>query len=333
MPTKCSGWIRVGSTASMGRVGKRCKDHKVRCGGCDRIAGYYPLKGCAFRVLLSLAGLLASIGVAFALRRSSADGSGSLLVFSIGAGLLAWIAVAVSISAVKTWRERAAVIGGIAGEIPGDGPATIVGHIEAQGRLLEAPLSGKPCVAFTYEVYTMRGGPKGRSKMVCLDGIGLTASQIATRSGSFRLLAVPELDCEPEQLDIDLAVARANDRIRKLPLTLPRQPGSSPTIEAQWNDADGEFLRESNHVGEEVDATEYRFEESRIEPGTRVCVVGQFSSAQRAMVAAPDDWSKITRVMKGDPDAIVRRLTGSVVRRAIVGLACAALAIAIVAIH
>jgi hypothetical protein len=298
-----------------------------------RVEGGDTMKGCAFRVLLSLAGLLASIGAAFALLRSSADGSGSLPVFSIGAGLFAWIAVMMSISAVKAWRERAAAVGGIAGEMPGDGPALIVGQIESLGRLLEAPLSGKPCVAFTYEVYSMRGGPKGRSKEVGLDGIGLTASQIATRSGVVRLLAVPELDCEPEDIDIGLAVARANDRIRRLPLTLPRQPGSTPTIEAQWNDDDGEFLRESNHADQEVDATEHRFVERRIEPGARVCVVGQYSSARRAMVAAPNDWSKVTRIMKGDPAAIARRLAVSAVRRAIVGLVCAALAIAIVAVH
>ena len=240
--------------------------------------------------------------------------------------------MAVSISAVKAWRERAAVIGGIAGEIPGDGPATIVGHIEAQGRLLEAPLSGKPCVAFTYEVYTMRGGPKGRSKMVCLDGIGLTASQIATRSGSFSLLAVPELDCEPEQIDIDLAVARANDRIRKLPLTLPRQPGSS---------------RPSKHSGTMTTASSFARATTSTRWSTPRSIDSRNAASKRGRASV---WSASSRGPKshgrrpgrlvedhahheGDPDAIARQLTGSVVRRAIVGLVCAALAIAIVAIH
>jgi len=51
------------------------------------------------------------------------------------------------------------------------------------------------------------------------------------------------------------------------------------------------------------------------------------------MVANPDDWAKVTRIMKGDPDAIARRLAGSVVRRGIGGLVFGALAIAIVAVH
>jgi hypothetical protein len=47
------------------------------------------------------------------------------------------------------WWERAGMLRGIAGEMPVDGPAMIGGHIASQGRLLRAPLSGKPCVAFT----------------------------------------------------------------------------------------------------------------------------------------------------------------------------------------
>lgn len=252
---------------------------------------------------------------------------------AIFAGLFAWIGAAVLIAAVKAWRERARLIGGIAGEPPADGPAMIVGHIESQGRLLEAPLSGKPCVAFTYEVYTMRGGTRNRTRTVCLDGIGLAPCQIVTRTGSFRLLAVPELDCEKEPLDLDAAVARANGRIRMLPVTPPRQPGSRPAIEAQWNDDDGEFLRESKHVDEAVDATTHWFIERRIEPGARVCVIGRFSSARRAMVPDPDDWSRITRIMKGDPEAVARKLGRSAVTRTIIGLLCAALAIALVAVH
>lgn len=93
------------------------------------------------------------------------------------------------------------------------------------------------------------------------------------------------------------------------------------------------FLRESHHADDEFNAEEHRFTEHLIEPGARVCVVGQFSSAKRAMVPDPSDCSKVTRIMKGDPEAIARQLRGSVVRRAIAGLLCAALAIAIVAVH
>lgn len=289
------------------------------------------MKGCAFRALLSLAGLVASIGAAFALLRSAPEGSVPLPIASIGAGLLTWIAVMVTTSALEAWRERAAIIGGIAGEMPVDGSAMIVGQIEPLRRALEAPLSGKPCVAFTYEVYAMRGGSKNRSKVVCLDGVGLTACQITTRTGSFRLLAVPELECDDETLDVGAAATRVNARIPTLPLTPPRSPGSRPTIEAQWNDDDGEFLRESHYADDEVDAEEHRFVERVIEPGARVCVVGQFSAARRAMVADPGDWAKITRIMKGDPDTIARQLAGSAVRRAVFAVVCAALAIAIAA--
>jgi len=291
------------------------------------------LKGCALRVLLATAGLLASIGVAFTLLRPSSAGSAPLPLVAFGVGFLAWVAAMTAISAVKAWRERRSVVGGIAGDMPRDGRAMIVGHIEPMGRPLEAPLSGQPCVAFTYEVYTLRGGSKGRSKVVCLDGIGVTPSQIVTHAGTFRLLAVPELDCDDATLDMTIAVARANARQQSLPTPPPRTAGSKPTVEAQWSDDDGEYRRETSHTDDVIDATQHRFVERRIEPGARVCVVGQFSSARRAMVADPGDWSKITRIMKGDPDAIARQLTGNIARRSIAALVCAAAAGWIVAAY
>ena len=63
----------------------------------------------------------------------------------------------------------------------------------------------------------------------------------------------------------------------------------------------------------------------------RVCVFGEYSAAKRAIVADPNDWSKVPRIMKGDPDAVVRQLRSRVIGRTIGGHVAAGVAVAVVA--
>jgi hypothetical protein len=60
-------------------------------------------------------------------------------------------------------------------------------------------------------------------------------------------------------------------------------------------------------------------------------VFGEYSEARRAIVADPGDWSKVTRVMRGDPEAAVRQLRSRVIGRLIGGLVAAAAAAGVVA--
>ena len=132
--------------------------------------------------------------------------------------MFAWLAVNLVISAGTAWRERRAIVAGIAGTPPVDGrKAILVGHIDAAGPALQAPLSGRDCVAYTFEIYEIRGSGKRQSKVVYCDGIALTPSLIVTRAGSFRLLAVPELVCDPADLDREAALTRAAELMRTLP--------------------------------------------------------------------------------------------------------------------
>jgi hypothetical protein len=291
------------------------------------------LKGCAFRALLSLLGLAASIAaIGGALHYRYGTRPSDAIGVSIFAGPFGWLAVNLLMAAVKAWRERAALRAGVAGTPPVDGTQTIlVGHIEPVGTTLRAPLSGRECVAYTFEIYEMRLVGKSRSKVVYCDGIALTPSMIITRAGSFRLLAVPELDCDETDLNRETALARAAEQMRTITFEPPPAPFSRPAIEQQWNDDDGAYRRERRHVQDEVDLAKCKLSERHLERGARVCVFGQYSASKRAIVTDPHDWSKITRVMKGDADAIVTQLGASIVRRLLGALVCAGAATGLVA--
>ena len=266
--------------------------------------------------MLSLLGLAAIMAVAAAGLRAwygiePQDAIGALIF----AGLFGWISANLLLSAVTAGRERAALR---AGNAPRDGRRTILaGYLEPGGPTLRGPLSGRECLASTFEIYEMKRVGKTDSKAVYADGIALTPTMIVTRAGSFRLLAVPNLDCPDADLDRSEAQQRAGELMRTLPFKPPPAPFTKPTIDDQWNDDDGAFSRQTRHVEGAIDLDKCRLTERHLERGARVCVFGHYSAAKRAIVADPNDWSKTTRVMKGDPEAIAGQLGGTVVRRLI----------------
>lgn len=289
------------------------------------------MKGCAQSVLISLLGLLAAIAaISFGLQRWRGIGLTDAIGVSLFGGFFLWVSANLLLSAATAWRERAALAAGLAGTPPADGSHTIlIGHIEPLGAGLRAPFSGRECVAYSFEIYAMVPGHRRPTRVVYYDGLALTPSTIVTRAGSFRLLAVPELDCDESPLDSS-ARARAADLVRTAAFEPPPPPFTRPSVEAQWSDDDGEYRRLRQRAGD-VDIDTCQLSERALERGASVCVFGHYSAAKRAIVADPADWSKITRVMKGDADAVVRQLGSRIMWRGLFGFVFAALGFGAVA--
>lgn len=55
------------------------------------------------------------------------------------------------------------------------------------------------------------------------------------------------------------------------------------------------------------------FQEDLVRSGDRVYAVGLFSESRGGLVPHPN-WAKETRIMKGDPDSVLRQLKGRIVR-------------------
>jgi hypothetical protein len=288
------------------------------------------VKGCAVSAVISLLGLVAiTAALAVGLREWYGIAPQNAIGALLFAGVFGWMSANLLLSAVTAFRERAALRASSGGGTPADGRRTILaGYLEPSGPVLRAPLSGRECVAYTFEIYEMKRVGKTDSKMVYADGIALTPATIVTRGGSYRLLAVPQLDCSDSDLDRTTADPRAAELMQTLPFTPQPAPfAKRPSIEAQWNDDDGAYSRLTKHVEGTIDLTRCRLTERHLERGARVCVFGHYSADKRAIVADPNDWSKITRVMKGDPDVIAGQLGASVVRR-LIGAALTAAAAA-----
>jgi TM2 domain-containing membrane protein YozV len=287
------------------------------------------VKGCAFNVLLSLLGLAAIVGaISFGLDRLYGLAPRDTIVASVLGGVGGWIVANLLLSALTTWRERGALVNGLAGTTPVDGRrAVLVGEIQPVGASLVAPFSGSECVAYTFEIYRISREFRQATKVVCFDGVALTPSVIVTRAGSFRLLAVPDLDCEETQVSSEVGRQRAADFIARTTFETPAPGLARPSIERQWNDDDGAYQRDMRRVTEDVNLVECTLSEKRIPRGARVCVFGQYSQDRRAIVADPNDWSKMTRLMIGDAGAIVRQLRSRAIGRLVGALIAAAVVV------
>lgn len=213
----------------------------------------------------------------------------------------------------------------IDGQPPIDGQiGVITGEIHAQGTAMRAPLSDVPCIAFQYEIFKhVRSGRQGH-KAVYYKGIALTPSTIRTKSGSYKLLAVPTFDFESEFLAHDATVRRAAALIRTANFEAPQKPFTRPAIENQWSDNDGSYRLEIKHATTAFDLETCSFSEFVVKDGEAVCVFGRYSAA-RGGIAADENWANETRIMKADGATIVAALGSRVARYIVWGLiACGA---------
>jgi hypothetical protein len=229
-------------------------------------------------------------------------------VQGLGAGLLAgslaWIAGACLRVAIRSLRERAAIRRG-ASELPTrDGPTVLIGRIDT-GRPLVAPLDGRDCVAYTYEV--TRDVKSGRSwtRFVLYKGVGQAPSQIVTGAGTLRLLAVPTIE------GADVADAPREETLRRFERYLgetsftKRIAGAAGSgvaeLEARWSDSDGDYRSDiSDASGSPAELDGCRFEQRTVPRGAHVCIFGHYSAAQRGIIPDPN-WARTTRLLIGDP--------------------------------
>ncbi len=260
-------------------------------------------------------------GVLYLLNQHYALAPAKSLGATVVVSLLAWIGLGLLVGIRQPVRERAALAGCLAGRRPADGERTgIAGTIDAAGELLRSPLTGTACLAYRYEIYLYVGHGRRRTRAVYFEGVALVPSVVSTPAGSFRLLAVPEFDFGREDVDAQRALFHWSEHVKTATFETPE--AARKTLAKQWTDDDGAYRSEKRHPTDgEVPLEECKYHEDLIRKGDPVYVVGRFSESRGGIV--PDaNWANVTRIMKGDPDAILRQLGARTVRYAVGGIAC-----------
>lgn len=235
-----------------------------------------------------------------------------------GAGLCVVFVGGYVLGIVQSARERAMLTGAVTGTPFEDGKWVAVSGTIRAASPLRSPLTGTPCVAYTYDIQERRKTKDGWEHSSIFSGKALTPGTIASRQGSVRLLAVPLFEVPKESVPQEIAMPNAERYIAST--TFQSRETSKERrvgVEEEWTDADGSFRLDRRYGGsEEADLHECTFEEQLVRQGDSVCAFGLYSREKGGIVPHPN-WAKQTRIMLGDGTAVAGKLRTRIVRYAI----------------
>lgn len=290
------------------------------------------MKGCARSCLLWLLGWGAA-SYAFYLHFVTLYDFGTPMYWAaVICGLCVVVAIGYALGIGLAYRERKLLLDAIAGTPPPDGKwAAVSGTIHSMASLA-APISGKDSVAYEYKIYRDEQHGRNSSQVTYFEGKALAPSTIATRHGRVRLLAVPAFtDIPNEELGWTESVQQAKEYVARTEFELVETGRKRRSkLEDEWTDDDGQYRVDRRHRAQDLDlADDFRFEEKRIGQGDQVCAFGLYSRQRGGLIPHPN-WSKHTRVMRGDVSSVAAQLRSRMIKYFIAVLVFSAIAYAIV---
>lgn len=293
------------------------------------------MKGCARSCLLWLLGWGAAAYAFYFYFTSLHDFGAPMYWGSAAAGLFVVATVGYALGIGTAYRERKTLLDAMTGTPPEDGKWVAVSGTIQTPYPLTAPISGQPAVAYEYKISRDEGSGKGRAEIVYYSGKALAPSTISTRQGTVRLLAVPaftELD------NSEISSANAGENVREYieQTTFQARDTSKKRregLEAEWTDDDGQFRSDKQMAGLPDDfPNNFEFQEKRIQQGEQICAFGLFSRQRGGIVPHPN-WSKHTRIMRGDASAVASKLRSRMIKYFVGAVIFAGLAYGIVRLY
>ena len=230
-----------------GDTGRRRRSRRLRLLRPGRSGA---MKQTITGAVLGLGGWLATATViSLVLQARGGGGWIDTLGVSLMSGLLAWASVGLFYSAIQRWREQSVISGGVAGVRPVNGNrAVLVGTLEPAGigPALRAPFDGSECLTYAYEVSEDRGTGRRRTVFTHMKGVALVPSMIVTRTGSYRLLAVPRFEGDEPRIPREEIIANLERYVRTT--TFTTRDTSAQELTERWNDADGAYRSDVSYT-------------------------------------------------------------------------------------
>jgi hypothetical protein len=192
------------------------------------------------------------------------------------------------------------------------------GPIRPLGAPLTSPFSGRPCVAYEYEVEQKMPGRRGHTdgKKTDLAGFAMAAAIIETPRGGVRLLGFPMLDEFPQTKTRDRAQAA---RARQYAASTTFERGALRMFSAfddALQDDDGVVRKDFRMSDDPIPYEDRTLGERVVEVGQTVCALGRYDAAKRALVPKG---ATLNRLWPGTPDKVQRTVVGGARSQATIG--------------
>lgn len=209
--------------------------------------------------------------------------------------------------------DREALKRAVAGEAPKDGRLEAAsGRVRALGAPLEAPFTGRPCVAYEYDV---KNPDAQRSDFV---GVALAPCAIDAPRGPVRILGWSMLDEFPKTLKEEIDSSRALSYLRTAPFEPLRITNALSFLSGLLADQDGS-IRKDMRVGDGEPDLEGRHLSERIVPeGSTVTVLGVWSEAERGF--RPASSAMMNRLYPVSPATVLMGTRGSALKTFVIAL-------------
>lgn len=219
-------------------------------------------------------------------------------------GTFAGVLVSSFIGLFTGGSDRAALKRALAGEAPADGRLEAAsGKIRPLGAPLYGPFTGRPCVAYEYDVKNPDGG---RSDFA---GVGLTPCEVGSPRGPARLLGWAVLDqfggASPGEIDAQRGISHLKaSHLEPLGLTT-----MISVLGELMADDDGTIRKDFRVEDSDPEAVANRPIEEKIVPvGATVTVLGRWSTAKGGFVPGS---GMMNRIFPGDLPTTLKKVGGS----------------------
>jgi|GEM_PF-3555517 len=235
------------------------------------------------------------------------------------AAILVWFTVAYLFGIRARRAEGRLIRRGMREGRPEDGEKiAVVGTISSSFETVEAPITGRSCVAYEYKALA-----GDNQQYAAYEGFALVPLSIDGPRGSIRLLATPELAFDFDTPTRIEQYERLRDYISRTQFTFE----TGIDIKARFAhlktvvaDDDGRIRYDIRHdPAPDVDGL--RLQEKILAPGEHIVAIGRYSAARNALVPDATQLMHPVKIRKGEPDKLART-TGRDLVDAMMGCGC-----------
>jgi hypothetical protein len=200
--------------------------------------------------------------------------------------------------------DRMAMKRAVAGKEPKDGRLEAAsGRVRALGAPLEAPFTGRRCVAYEYDV---KSRDANRSDFA---GVALTPCAIDTPRGTVRILGWSQLDEFPKALKEEIDRERGLAYLKAATFEDLGLTSAFSYLKNLAADQDGAVRKDMRIEHSVPDLEDRRVEEKVVPEGSTVTILGIWSEAQRGF--APGSSATLNRLFPVGPASVLTDLKGS----------------------
>jgi len=222
------------------------------------------------------------------------------------------------------WRDTSAFRRAAGGQPPADGQLVVAaGPIRPLGLPLTSPFSGRPCVAYEYEVVPRnyrRTSQDEASPGADIAGFAMAASTVDTPTGGVRLLGFPILDEFPQSRDSGPdVVARARQYAGSAPFERIKGLGvlgMVASFDDALADADGAVRKDFRMADDPIPFEQRTLGERVVDVGEQVCALGRYDAGKRALVPSG---ATLNRLWPGSPAKVRRQIVATARSQAMLG--------------